>query len=168
MGNLINTQKEKRTQSILGSFGDTLIDGIVDILKNPVLEKAHEISLESGVGIVFNEKNELLLGLAIADDERDGKWTFPGGGIDDKENCLSAAIRETYEETGLVSVPISNMIFIHPAKPMVGFCLLRVKSEHEIVPNKEFKELKWVSLTGLPVDLLVLNREILSIINTKL
>ena len=154
---LIREQREREAKSILGSF----------FVENS-LQKSHEITLQSAVGIIFNEKNELLLGLAIADDERDGKWVFPGGKIEDNENCLPAAIRETYEETGLVTLPISNMIFIHPAKPMVGFCLLRAIGEHKLLPNEEFESLKWVSLENLPKDLLILNREILSIINTKL
>ncbi|MBI3632203.1 MAG: NUDIX domain-containing protein [Candidatus Vogelbacteria bacterium] len=34
-----------------------------------------------------------------------GKWCFPCGFIDEHESAYNAAIRETYEESGLVTVP---------------------------------------------------------------
>lgn len=34
-----------------------------------------------------------------------GYWTFPGGHIDEKEDALTAIIREVHEETGIVVLP---------------------------------------------------------------
>jgi hypothetical protein len=68
------------------------------------IKKAQTIILEASVGIVVNDFGQILLGLAISDDERNGNWCFPGGGIDDGENSLNAAIREVYEEMGMVCV----------------------------------------------------------------
>lgn len=153
---ILKKQKEKR-KAIYGNFLDK------------TLNKSHKIELESAVGIVFNEKNELLVGLAIADDERSGKWCFPGGGIDgDDEDCLSAAIREVYEETGILTTPMTTMIFIHPTKPMVGFCCLKAEGDQKFEKNEEFKELKWVGLNKLPEGLLELNKDILKHINTEM
>ena len=45
----------------------------------------------------FNSKGELLFGK-----RRDnGRWTLPGGGVDDGEKPEKAAVRELYEEAGL-------------------------------------------------------------------
>jgi len=151
-----------KSRSISSAFVDSLAE------EQELVQEGDKVKLKSAVGVVFNKRNQLLLGLAIADDERDGKWTFPGGTIEEGEGCLSAAVRETYEETGIVSLPISSIVFIHPAKPMVGFCLLRSRDETELVSNEEFAELNWVSLDSLPEDLLPLSREILRIINTQI
>ena len=35
-----------------------------------------------------------------------GKWEFPGGGVDFKENTLENVVRETKEETGLLVEPV--------------------------------------------------------------
>ena len=51
------------------------------------------------VVVLFNEKNEVLL------EERsdDGYFDFPGGAIDLKETMEEAAVRELFEETGLIA-----------------------------------------------------------------
>lgn len=51
------------------------------------------------VTIVFNKNNEVLLEKR-ADD---GFFDFPGGGVDEGETFEEAAIRELYEETGLIA-----------------------------------------------------------------
>jgi ADP-ribose pyrophosphatase YjhB (NUDIX family) len=48
-----------------------------------------------------------------------GKWTFPGGYVDWGEPVDAAAIRETYEETGL-TVELGGLIgvYSYPAAPV--------------------------------------------------
>lgn len=132
-----------------------------------ILQKGDKMELQSAVGIVFNESGELLLGLAIADDERDGKWVFPGGGIDGEESCINAAVREVYEETGITAIPLSTITIVHPAKPIVGFNILKC-GVCTPIPNEEFHELRFFPLDKLPKETLTLNLEILSIINNSL
>lgn len=128
-------------------------------------EKAQKIELKSAVAMVFNEKGEILLGKSKAKDDRKGKWCFPGGGIDKGENALQAAIRELNEEAGLTSTVISQVVFIHPAKPHVGFVVLKSESKQEIIPlEEEFEEMKWFSTKKLPKDLLSINMEIINLI----
>jgi 8-oxo-dGTP pyrophosphatase MutT (NUDIX family) len=50
---------------------------------------------------VFDSSGRLLLG----EDAETGLWTLPGGAIDPNENPADAAIRECFEETGLLVRP---------------------------------------------------------------
>ena len=51
----------------------------------------------SGTGIIFNEKNEVLLQLR----SDNSWWGLPGGGMDPGESLSECTVREVYEETGL-------------------------------------------------------------------
>src|SRR5258705_8070403 len=51
--------------------------------------------------IIFNERREVLLHRATDD----GKWYTIGGAMDPGEDPADAAVRETFEETGLRVVP---------------------------------------------------------------
>jgi 8-oxo-dGTP pyrophosphatase MutT (NUDIX family) len=50
---------------------------------------------------VFDSNGRLLLGK----DAETGLWTLPGGAIDPNENPADAAVRECFEETGLLVKP---------------------------------------------------------------
>ena len=50
---------------------------------------------------VFDSSGRLLLG----EDTGTGGWTLPGGAIDPNENPADAAVRECFEETGLLVKP---------------------------------------------------------------
>lgn len=127
------------------------------------LRKAHDISLKSAVGIIIFQR-KVLLGLADCEDERNGKWCFPGGGIEDKEDVMSAAVRESYEEVGVSTVPISQVVVIHPAKPMVGFVFLTCSEvADKIEYNEEFTDCKWFPVDSLPKEMLSINRDILKL-----
>ena len=57
--------------------------------------------LSTAMGAVLDEQGRVLLGRR-ADT---GAWTLPGGIIDPAEQPADAAIREIFEETGVVAVP---------------------------------------------------------------
>lgn len=57
--------------------------------------------LSTAMGAVFDEAGRVLLGKR-ADV---GLWTLPGGIIDPAEQPADAAVREVYEETGIIAVP---------------------------------------------------------------
>jgi 8-oxo-dGTP pyrophosphatase MutT (NUDIX family) len=57
--------------------------------------------LSTAVGVVLDEQGRVLLGRR-ADN---GRWTLPGGIIDPAEQPADAAVREVFEETGIVAVP---------------------------------------------------------------
>jgi len=62
------------------------------------------VPIEAAGGIVFNEKNEVLL------IKRMGKWDLPKGKIDGEESEADAAIREVEEECGIGKLKIEMKI----------------------------------------------------------
>lgn len=126
--------------------------------------KAFKVELKSAVGIVIDKDGNLLLGKSTADDDRKDKWCFPGGGIDKGESVLQAAIRETYEEAGILCTPVKLLTVTHPIKPSVGFCVLLAKTT-EIDFNEEYSDMKWFS--SLPKNTMAMNNDILELIKWK-
>jgi 8-oxo-dGTP pyrophosphatase MutT (NUDIX family) len=62
----------------------------------------HDLFATTAVSIsIFDEHNRLLLG----QDAETGLWTLPGGAIDPNEHPADAAVRECFEETGLLTRP---------------------------------------------------------------
>ena len=114
----------------------------------------------SGIGVVFNDKNQILLGLCIIKDFRYNTWCFPGGGIDGEENVYQAAIREVEEETGIVTKALPIIPVIDTEVKGATFVILK-KTGGEIEPNEEFLEVDWFSLGDLPEKTLLQNVEIL-------
>jgi mutator protein MutT len=52
--------------------------------------------------IILDQSGQILLLRRARDDEhRPGEWDFPGGGVEEGETPLAAAIRETKEEANL-------------------------------------------------------------------
>jgi ADP-ribose pyrophosphatase YjhB (NUDIX family) len=87
-----------------------------------------------------------------------GWWTFPGGHIDDGENPLSAAIRETKEETGIIITPdIIQLKFIamhhhidrHELYIVFGFRVNLENNPISIEPSNEGTA-QWIDLYVVP------------------
>jgi 8-oxo-dGTP pyrophosphatase MutT (NUDIX family) len=143
---------QNRKMNILKSFTD---------FDEGMIMKSHIVNFTAVAAIVVSE-DKLLLGLCNCDDERHEKWCFPGGGIDMGEDCTSAAIREVYEEMGIICQPLNQIVFQHPTKPTVGFVFL-LAPDFKVAFNEEYFEAKWFSLDDLPYNILNLNREIIDI-----
>lgn len=94
------------------------------------------------------------------------KWFQLGGHCDGNPETLEVAIKESQEESGILSIePVFTEIFdidIHliPDTPKekahfhydIRF-LLQVKSDEQVIQNKESKELRWISKDELlPTD----------------
>ena len=88
----------------------------------------------ASVAIVQDGK-KWLLGLSKSEDDRDGKWVFPGGGIKPSETPQEAAERECKEETGITCKAVGEP-FEYGKK---GVCFVHCKGKiKNPKPNHEF------------------------------
>jgi 8-oxo-dGTP pyrophosphatase MutT (NUDIX family) len=127
--------------------------------------KGFKAEIHSAVGVVFDSANNILIGLSNATDDRQGKWVFLGGGVDEGESPLQTSIREVYEEGGVVALPIALPMIIHPSKPMVAFLVLKCNEEKPpLQMNDEFYAMKWAPLNEVPKEMMLLNIEMLKMI----
>ena len=119
----------------------------LDALKKAFLKKFSIV--KAGGGVVFNEKEEVLLIF------RRGKWDLPKGKQDKKETIEACAIRETEEETGLKNISLAKLLTItyHTYHEGARFKLketywfiLSVSGMQQLTPQTEedIEELKWV------------------------
>jgi 8-oxo-dGTP pyrophosphatase MutT (NUDIX family) len=100
-GKVISTQSEAE---LFLKNHDFIYDGTTNINYLIIVEKSGELMCQlmentdviiAGGGIVFNEKDELLM------IHRRGKWDLPKGKIELNEDILEGAVREVTEETGV-------------------------------------------------------------------
>lgn len=111
--------------------------------------------LSTAAGVVLDEGRVLLVRRAD-----NGAWTLPGGIIDPAEQPADAAVREVFEETGVVAVP-ESLASVRVARPatypngdqvqyleLVFRC--RPVSGAARVNDSESIEVGWYPLDGLP------------------
>ena len=68
------------------------------------MTKSKLLPYRKGVGMmVFNHDKKIFVGKRI---DNQKAWQMPQGGVDQNEDCLSAAKRELYEETGIQSIRV--------------------------------------------------------------
>ncbi len=109
----------------------------------------------AGGGIVFNEKDELLM------IHRRGKWDLPKGKIEDPETIIDGAKREVEEETGVLIASVTdNPIITYHAYRLKGKNSLKATSWYvmkakpkqlKLKPQKEedIDEVRWVKKSDL-------------------
>ena len=137
--------------------------------------KFKNLPLRNGVGIVVINKNNKIFVANRIDNPKDF-WQMPQGGVDNKEDYLTAAYRELKEETSITNVELIRELdgFITYDLPdrLLGkiwkgkfrgqkqkwFLMKYLGNDEEIDINTkhpEFLEWKWVNLnqiTELVVD----------------
>jgi ADP-ribose pyrophosphatase YjhB (NUDIX family) len=64
----------------------------------------HKQTIIAAGGLVFNEKNELLMIF------RHGKWDLPKGKLNAGESIENCAVREVEEETGVTNIQLKKLI----------------------------------------------------------
>ena len=128
-----------------------------------------KLPYRKGVGMmVFNDKKKIFVGKRI---DNQKAWQMPQGGIDDNEDCETAARRELYEETGIQSIRIiqrSKQEYTYDLpEHLLGkiwkgkymgqkqnwFLIKFLGPDSEINLNQkypEFNEWKWVDINELP------------------
>ena len=79
-----------------------------------------------------------------------GLWTFPGGSVDFGETATDAAVRETFEETGLeVELTGLHNVYTYPAAPIIIVYRARVTGG-KLTTCDENDQLEWVKSAAIP------------------
>lgn len=89
---------------------------------------------------IVKYRRKWLLGLSTSNDDRKGKWAWPGGGIKKGEDPLKAAERECWEETGIRPKAVGPILTLS-SKPGVAFVPCRFTGSCHFKPNSEFSAL---------------------------
>jgi 8-oxo-dGTP diphosphatase len=114
-----------------------------------------------GVGVlIFNKDNEILLGKRF-NSHGEGCWGPPGGHLDFGESLEACAIREVYEETGLLIdephfLGMTNDIFESETKHYLSIFMKASYPREQKINNQEpHKTLswQWFPLETLPFPL---------------
>src|SRR6266849_3274981 len=116
----------------------------------------------SGCGFVYYLRQKVVAGSIAMEDGRipltrraihpaHGKWTLPGGYVEWGEPVESAAIRETYEETGL-TVDLSGLVgvYSYPATPVVIVVYEARVTGGTITLCHENDRVEWVERDAIP------------------
>lgn len=141
-------------------------------LKDLLVEKKDvipddEIKERSWV-LVFCYKPSLHI--LLAKDEK-GKWSFPGGQLNNKETSEEAAWRELKEETSISPEKIDFLKTIYHDKPhklkVSHVFYTEVPKNTILKPHSDVEKLKWVPLDDLPSDLSKPKREAIDLASAK-
>jgi 8-oxo-dGTP pyrophosphatase MutT (NUDIX family) len=112
--------------------------------------------LSTAAGVVLDSDNQVLLGRR----EDTGGWALPGGIIDPAEEPADAAVREIFEETGVIAVP-ERLIAVTVSAPVTYLNGDRVQyleltfrcrpvGGQAQVNDSESLEVSWHPLSALP------------------
>lgn len=102
------------------------------------------------VGCTIPERDGRLLLTRRTINPSRGLWTFPGGYVDFGETVTDAAMRETWEETGL-KVDLAGLVgvYTYPGAPVIIVYNATVISG-DLTPCSENDLLEWVAPDAIP------------------
>lgn len=128
----------------------------IDYYDDPSAPKPNSV-VPAAVAVVVNDAREILL-IRRTDN---GNWALPGGAIEMTESVADAAVRETFEETG-VQVEVTGVLGVYsdPGHVIHFTSNDEVRREFSIVltarpvggeptPSSESSDVRWVA----PADL---------------
>ncbi|HEY7366474.1 MAG TPA: NUDIX hydrolase [Methylomirabilota bacterium] len=104
-------------------------------------------------GAILEQDGRVLLTRRAINPGR-GLWTFPGGFVDFGETVTDAALRETFEETGL-HVELTGLlnVYSYPGAPVIIVYRARVTGG-TLTPCDENDALEWMKLSEIPWEAL--------------
>jgi len=107
--------------------------------------------IEVAVGILFNNKRQVLIGQRVVKDDYYQKWEFPGGKLEDGESAESALAREFQEEVGISIKDSDSFMTLDHNYPdrHVRLYVQTIKSYTGNVLPLEGQAIKWVALEEL-------------------
>ena len=134
------------------------------LIRSPIPPEESEEAVCSACGFVFYLNPKLVAGTIPARDGRvllvrrniepcKGKWTFPGGFVDWGESVTAAALRETFEETGL-TVALGGLVgvYSYPGVPVVIVVYRAQVTGGSLAQSHEVAEVAWVTPEEIPWD----------------
>jgi len=102
------------------------------------------------VGATLPEQDGAVLLTRRSIDPGRGLWTFPGGFVDFGESVTDAAVRETFEETGLtVGLTGLHNVYTYPGAPVIVVYRARVLGG-TLTTCDENDALEWVRPGEIP------------------
>ena len=106
------------------------------------------------VGATIPEQDGRLLLTRRSIEPGRGLWTFPGGFVDYGETVTDAAVRETFEETGL-KVDLTGLlnVYTYPAAPVI-VVYKAVVVAGTLATCEENDQLEWVVPGDIPWGML--------------
>ena len=106
------------------------------------------------VGATLPEQDGLVLLTRRSINPGRGLWTYPGGFVDFGESVPDAAVRETFEETGLnVDLTGLHNVYSYPGAPVIIVYRARVIGG-TLATCDENDALEWVTPDSIPWDAL--------------
>lgn len=100
---------------------------------------------------VFNDGKLLVVKRSQNDDVLGGAWELPGGGVDTGETIEQSAVRELFEETGLIVDKVIGTFegfdYTTPYKPQVrqvNFIVTVMSGDIQLDPA-EHDEYRWIT-----------------------
>ena len=93
--------------------------------------------IEAAGGLVFNEKNELLMIF------RRGFWDLPKGKLDEGETLEQCAVREVQEETGIQNIKLGSFL-------TTTYHTYSHKGQTILKPSHWYKMVNWGNETLIP------------------
>lgn len=113
-------------------------------------------------GVVWRDSDDGVEVLVVHRDRYDD-WTFAKGKLDPGEDWVTAAVREVWEETGIVPVlgaPLGSVHYTdHRGRPKeVRYWAMGVAADSGFEPDDEVTERRWVGVLDVR-DLLTYERD---------
>ena len=103
---------------------------------------------ESAGGVVVDPQARKVLLVRIRKEARGGRsgWTWPKGRVEAGEQSNMAAIRETFEESGVQAEPLAKIAQLRSKKALRHYYLMNKLASAGTFNPKETREVRWVSL----------------------